>query len=442
MTPRRRPAVRHLVLAGVAAGWLAVVVQGITYRDALWFRYYVVNVVWLQDVVLVLGALSAVILLAGRSRARPPAGTWASLPAVSILIPAKDEVRVIEGAVRAACAQRYGGDLEVIVVDDSSTDGTGALLERLQAELPITVVQTRPGSFGKAEALQAGVRASRGAVLAVLDADARLAPDVIATMVPLLAPPRVAAVQGRRLVYNAGRNWLTRFQDDEYRIFQTLMQRARQALGGFVCLAGNGLLVKREALDAVGGWNADALTEDIDLSVRLHLAGWEIRYCAEAQIWEEAVVTLRDLLRQRERWFEGALQCLGEYLPTILRSGLPLVRKVDMLFFLSGSLVGALAALTAYAYALVGALLEAVVYVRLPGPLVAWATAVLTAATLAALTTEVGYHPLRLLGVMARWTLFSFHVLVIVPLAVRRYVHGALTGARDWRKTAHEGGAG
>jgi 1,2-diacylglycerol 3-beta-glucosyltransferase len=252
----------------------------------------------------------------------------------------------------------------------------------------------------------------------------------------------VAAVQGRRLVYNAGRNRLTRVQDDEYRVFQTLMQRARQVLGGFVCLAGNGLLVKRDALEAVGGWNAEALTEDIDLAVRLHLAGWEIRYCDEAQIWEEAVVTLRGLLRQRERWFEGALQCLGEYLPAILRSRLPLVRKLDMLFFLSGSLVGVLAALTGYAYALAGALLEAVVYIQLPGALVAWASAALAAATLAAITTEVGYHPVRLLGIIARWTLFSCHTLVVVPLAIRRYVYGAVTGARDWRKTAHEGGAG
>ncbi|MDR7482769.1 MAG: glycosyltransferase family 2 protein [Armatimonadota bacterium] len=442
MTAPRQPTVRHLVLGAVAAVWLAVVVQGITYRDALWFRYYVVNVAWLQDVFLALGTLSAVILLVGRVRARLPVAAWQSLPPVSIVIPAKNEVRVIEGVVRDACAQRYAGGIEVVVVDDRSTDGTGELLERLQAELPVTVVRTRPGSFGKAGALQVGVAASRGSVLAVFDADARMAPDVIATMVPLLAAPRVAAVQGRRLVYNAGRNSLTRFQDDEYRVFQTLMQGARQVLGGFVCLAGNGLLVKREALDAVGGWNPDALTEDIDLAVRLHLGGWEIRYCYDAQIWEEAVVTLRDLLRQRERWFEGALQCLGEYLPRILRSRLPLVRKVDMLFFLSGSLIGALAALTGYAYALVGALLEAVVYIQLPGTLIAWASAALTVAMLAAVTTEVGYHPLRLVGVLGRWTLFSLHTLVIVPLAIWRYVHGALTGARDWRKTSHEGGVG
>ncbi|MBI3998884.1 MAG: glycosyltransferase family 2 protein [Armatimonadetes bacterium] len=435
----RARAMRHLVLAALALLWVGAVVQSITYRDVLWFRYYVVNLVWLQDVFLVLGAIGGALLVSGVLHRRPTPGRWAQPPLVSIIIPAKDEVRVIDGAVRSAWAQHYEGGVEVIVVDDGSTDGTRDVLERLEAEGPLVVVSTPAGSIGKAAALQVGVAASRGDLIAVFDADVRLDPDVMARMVPHLADPRVGAVQGRRLVYNASRNRLTRFQDDEYRIFQTLMQRARQAVGGFVCLAGNGLIVKRAALEAVGGWNPEALTEDIDLSVRLHLGGWEIRYCYEAQIGEEAVVQLRDLLRQRERWFEGALLCLGEYLPQILRSRLPLLRRIDTLFFLSGSLLSVLAVLTGYLYAVIGMLLEAVVYIQLPASVMAIASALLTAGVLVGMTGEVGFHPIRLAGVFARWTLYSFHTLVIVPMAIRRYVYGTVTGARDWRKTAHEG---
>lgn len=437
--PPRSPTARHLVLSALALGWIAAVVQSITYRDALWFRYYVVDLVWLQSLFLALAVFGGVILLLGAARRRPVPGRWADPPPVSIIIPAKDEVRVIEGAVRTACAQDYEGGIEVVVVDDGSTDGTREVLERLAAELSVTVVQTPPGSIGKAEALRVGVACSRGALLAVFDADARLGPTVVARMVPHLADPRVGAVQGRRLVYNVGRNALTRCQEDEYRIFQTLLQRARQAVGAFVCLAGNGLIVKREALEAVGGWNADALTEDIDLTVRLHLRGWEIRYCYEAEIWEEGVVQLRDLVRQRERWFEGALLCLGDYLPQIIRGRMPLVRRVDMLFFLSGALLSTLAALTGYLYALIGMTHDAVVYIQLPPAVMGTASAFLTVGLLAAMTAEVGVRPLRLAGVLARWTLFSFHTLVIVPLAIRRYVYGAVTGSRDWRKTAHEG---
>ncbi len=439
---RLRPATtRHLVLATLALGWAGLVVHSITYRDALWFRYYVVDLVWLQDLFLILAVFGGVILLFGVMSRRPAPGCWASPPSVSIIIPAKDEVRVVEGAVRTACAQVYDGDLEVIAVDDRSTDGTRELLERLRGELPLTVVQTPPGTIGKAAALEVGIARSRGALVAVFDADARLGDHVITQMVPLLADVRVGAVQGRRLVHNGGRNWLTRFQEDEYRVFQTLLQRARQAVGAFVCLAGNGLIVKRAALEAVGGWNEQALTEDIDLSVRLSLAGWEIRYCYEAQVWEEGVVQLRDLIRQRERWFEGALHCLGDYLPSILFGRVPLLRRVDMVFFLSGSLISALALLTGYLYALIGVAHKAVVYLQLPGTVMATASAVLTGGFLVAITAEVGLGPVRLAGVLVRWTVFSLHTIVIVPLAIRRYVYGAVTGARDWRKTTHEGEA-
>jgi len=437
---RLRPATaRHLVLATLALGWIGLVVHSITYRDALWFRYYVVDLVWLQDFFLILAVFGGAILLFGVASRRPRPGRWASPPSVSIIIPAKDEVRVIEGAVRTACAQVYDGDLEVIVVDDQSTDGTRELVGRLQADLPVVIVQTPPGTIGKAAALQVGVAHSRGELIAVFDADARLGEHVMAQMVPHLADPRVGAVQGRRLVHNGRRNMLTRFQEDEYRIFQTLLQRARQAVGAFVCLAGNGLIVKRAALEAVGGWNEEALTEDIDLSVRLALAGWEIRYCYEAQVWEEGVVALRDLIRQRERWFEGALLCLGDYLPAILFGKIPLLRRVDMLFFLSGSLLSTLALLTGYLYALIGVGHEAIVYLALPNSLMGTASAVLTGGFLVAITAEVGLSPGRLAGVLVRWTLFSFHTIVIVPLAIRRYIYGAVTGARDWRKTTHEG---
>jgi 1,2-diacylglycerol 3-beta-glucosyltransferase len=437
----RSPLRRHLLLAALALAWAAVVIQSISYSDASGERRYLVHLAWLQDLFLVLAVFGGVVLLFGMLRHRPAPGHWPRLPLVSIVLPAKDEVRVIEQVVRSACAQVYAGGIEVIVVDDHSTDGTGALLERLQRELSFAVVQTPPGSIGKAEALEAGIAASRGELIAVFDADARMAPDLIHRMVPHLAGTTVAAVQGRRLIYNAKRNVLTRFQEDEYRIFQTLLQRARQAVGGFVCLAGNGLIVKREALRAVGGWHREALTEDIELSVRLALAGWDIRYCYEAEIWEEGVVTLRDFLRQRERWFEGALLCFGDYLPRILVGRVSLFRKADMLFFLSGSLVSVLVGLTGYIYALIGLVYAGVVFVGVPASIMAGASAMVTVALLASITAEAGWSPLRLGGVLLRWTLFSFHTLVIVPMAIRRYVYGAITGDRDWRKTAHEGAA-
>src|SRR4030067_55448 len=93
-----------------------------------------------------------------------------------------------------------------------------------------------------------------------------------------------------------------------------------------VCFAGNGLLLRREALDEVGGWNEDALTEDIDLSVRFHLVGWEIRYCDEAIVWEGGVVHLRTLRRPRASpaWGQAAIAgWLVVRVPPESRSRLP-----------------------------------------------------------------------------------------------------------------------
>ena len=435
----RKATARHLVLATLALAWFGLVARSITYRDALWFRYYVVDLVWLQYVFLAIAIFGGTVLLLGVLVRRPQPARWETWPPVTVIIPAKDEVRVIEGAVRSVCTQEYQGRLEVIVVDDRSTDGTGELLDRLRSEMGFTVVRTPAGTVGKASALEVGIAHSRGTLIAVFDADTRLGPDVLTRMVPHLADPRVGAVQGRRLVYNGHRNWLTRVQEDEYRVIQTLLQRARQAVGGFTCLAGNGLIVRRDVLDALGGWNEEALTEDIDLTVRLHLAGWEVRYCYDAQIWEEGVVALRDLMRQRERWFEGSLLCLGDYLPQILFGRLPLLRRVDMLFFLGGSLLSAFVMLTGYVYAVIGFAYPAVVYLQLPAEVMGMASGVLMLGLVVAMTAEVGVRPAGLMGVLFRWTLFSWHTLVIVPMAVRRYVHTAFTGHKDWRKTSHEG---
>jgi 1,2-diacylglycerol 3-beta-glucosyltransferase len=230
---------------------------------------------------------------------------------------------------------------------------------------------------------------------------------------------------------------VTRLQDDEYRLFQDTLQRARRWLGGMVCVAGNGLLLRREALDEVGGWNEDALTEDIDLSVRFHLAGWEIRYCNEAIVWEEAVVHLRPLMRQRVRWFEGAFRCLGDHLPGILFGRVPLFKRIDMLFFLGGALMATTALLTIYFYALVDLAGAVVLYLQLPLRITTVGSAAITAALTVGLLAEYRSRLPAAALAMARNAGFSVVRLVIMPLAVVRYVRSAITGETSWEKTAH-----
>jgi 1,2-diacylglycerol 3-beta-glucosyltransferase len=441
MPARLRPTT-HLVLATLGLLWFGAVAGSVHYRDLTWLQYLFVDVTWIQALLLIAGGYGAFLVLVGALiRVRPASPLRAGLPFVSVVVPAKNEEAVIEATVRSLWAMDYAEDgerrFEVIVVDDRSTDGTARILNRLAREWAIRVVQTPAGSFGKAAALNYGIAHSRADVIAVFDADARVGPDFLRLMVPFLAGPGVGGVQSRRVLYNAGQNAVTRLQDDEYRLFQDTLQRARRWLGGMVCVAGNGLLLRREALDEVGGWNEDALTEDIDLSVRFHLAGWEIRYCNEAIVWEEAVVHLRPLMRQRVRWFEGAFRCLGDHLPGILFGRIPLFKRIDMLFFLGGALMATTALLTIYFYALVDLAGAVVLYLQLPLRITTVGSAAITAALTVGLLAEYRSRLPAAALAMARNAGFSVVRLVIMPLAVVRYVRSAITGETSWEKTAH-----
>ncbi|TMI71739.1 MAG: glycosyltransferase family 2 protein [Bacillati bacterium ANGP1] len=438
---RPRPTNR-LVLSTLAALWLGAVIHSLHYRDFPWLQVLFVDIAWVQALVLSVGALGAFMVLVGaltprRRRALPPPAG----PFVSVIVPAKNEEAVIEATVRSLCGIDYQDAgvprYEIIVVDDGSTDRTGEILKSLSVALPVKMVRTPPGSIGKAAALNLGTTRARGDLIAVCDADARVAPDFLLRMVASLAGSGADGVQSQRRLYNAGQNLLTRIQDDEYRLFYHPLQRARQVLGGMVSFSGNGLLLRRDALQEVGGWNEDALTEDIDLSVRFHLAGYQIRYCEEAVVWEEAVPRLRDLMRQRIRWFEGAMRCLGDHLPAMLFGRVTPFKRVDMVIFLSGGLLVTLSLLTTYVFGMIDVAGAVVLYVQLPRRVTTWTSGLLTAGVLLAMLVELRGRLWAVVSVLVRSGLFSLHRLIVVPLAIHRYLRSAITGHTVWEKTAH-----
>lgn len=430
------------MLGTLAMLWTAAVAHSLRPRELPWVQVLFVDITWLQALLLIVGILGALMVLAGTLSPAPRLGrARAPLPFVGIVVPAKDEETVIEATIRRLCALDYAErgrpHFEVIVVDDRSTDRTGEILGRLAGELPITVVRTPAGSVGKAAALNLGITRTRAEIIAVFDADARVPPDFLVRMVPHLAEPSVGGVQSQRRLYNARQNLLTRIQDDEYRLFHHPLQRARRVLGGMVSFSGNGLLLRREALDDVGGWNEEALTEDIDLSVRFHLAGWDIDYCEEAVVWEEAVPHLAQLMRQRVRWFEGATRCLGDALPGILFGGVNLFKRIDMLSFLGGGLIVTLCLLTTYLYGFIDLTGPVVLYLQLPRLLTTWGSGVVTICVLLAMLVELRGRTRELWPVLIRSGLFSLHRLIVVPLAIHRYLRSAITGQTTWEKTAH-----
>ncbi|MBS2008525.1 MAG: glycosyltransferase family 2 protein [Cyanobacteria bacterium SZAS TMP-1] len=264
-------------------------------------------------------------------------------PDVDIFISAKNESRVIETTVRNLFKLDYDRFL-VWVIDDCSTDSMPVILDRLKDEYPnLRVINRKPGCCpGKSAALNEALALAKGDVVTVFDADAYVAPDFLKTALPHLQPETVGAVQAQKRMFEHQKGFLVHCQDSEYAM-DTYFQVSRDLIGGAVELRGNGQLVKRQALIDVGGWNNKAITDDLDLSMRLLVNNWDIRFSPEAVVWEEAVGNLKGLIRQRRRWAEGSMRRYLDYIfPLNSPTRLSLVERLDTLVFTVYFLVPAL----------------------------------------------------------------------------------------------------
>jgi 1,2-diacylglycerol 3-beta-glucosyltransferase len=215
-------------------------------------------------------------------------------------------------------------------------DGTGevALAAARTAGIgAVTRLVRREGeglSDGKGAALTAAPpEICGGEVVVVLDADARIGPGFVARIAAYVAAG-LPAVTPRRRILDAGSSWLAGAQADE-QAQDGELQRGRWASGGCSEFRGNGISVRRDALAAVGGWRAAALTEDIDLASRLAARlGIRVGWVVDAEVWEEPVRTWRALWRQRLRWAEGGLRRMLEHgIPVMTSPHLSMYAKVD-----------------------------------------------------------------------------------------------------------------
>jgi 1,2-diacylglycerol 3-beta-glucosyltransferase len=254
-----------------------------------------------------------------------------TLPSVSILIPAKNEQAVIGRIIPNLFALDYPPSLlEIWAIDDSSTDATPEILTHLQTQFPQLHIfhHTAPGH--KSAALNAVWPQTRGEILLICDADAQLSSDFLQRSVAPFAQPTIGAVQTRKSVANATTNFLTRCQQMEMAC-DCFLQIHRIAIQGMSELRGNGMLVRRSALEKCGGWNEDTITDDLDMTFRLYLAGTEIAFLLAPTIVEEGVTSWRQLWHQRRRWATGGYQRYLDYFPDLLQLGWH--KELDLLLF-------------------------------------------------------------------------------------------------------------
>lgn len=276
------------------------------------------------------------------------------LPFVSILVPAHNEERVIGRLLQRLTELTYPKDkFEVIVINDHSEDATGRIAESYALKSPdlIKVVNRDVGGNGKAETLNVGLRFARGEFICCFDADYVPQADILEKMLPCFSDPRVGAVQGRISVLNEKESWFARIAALERIGGYRVSQYARDRLGLVPQYAGTVGLIRRDLLLHFGGFNPHILAEDTDLTLRMRLAGYGVRYVNYAVSEEEGVVGLRQYWGQRSRWSKGHMQCAFAYMLPLLRSRrVSFKEKIDGLMLLSVYFVPILVALSWFSF--------------------------------------------------------------------------------------------
>jgi len=292
----------------------------------LWTVRLADGLVWgLAGLFLVVGLLTiarTVLLLVLATRharqRRKPGWSWGPpvTEPVSVIVPAYNEKEGIEAAVRSLAGGDYP-DIEVVVVDDGSTDGTAAIVERLGLA-GVRVIRVPNG--GKSNALNTGIALARHDIIVTVDGDTIFEPDSIRMLVQPFADPAVGAVAGNVKVGNR-QTLVAAWQHIEYVIGFNLDRRLYEVLNCMPTVPGAIGAFRRTALAQVGGVSDETLAEDTDVTMALCRAGWRVVYEERAKAWTEAPTTLEQLYRQRYRWSYGTMQAMWKHRKALTDSG-------------------------------------------------------------------------------------------------------------------------
>jgi biofilm PGA synthesis N-glycosyltransferase PgaC len=237
-------------------------------------------------------------------------------PVISVLIAAHNEELVIAKAIRRVLALDWPA-IDLVVVDDGSTDGTREEVRPFVARGQARLLH-KPKNEGKSMALNDGLRLCRGDLVLVLDADGQPAPDALANLAVHFLRPSVGAVTGNPRVLNT-RNVLSRLQAIEFSATVGIQRRGDAVWGRLMTVSGLCVLLRRDVTASLGGFAPEMATEDIEMTWRLQLSGYEAMYEARALFGMEVPETLRTWWRQRCRWSLGLSQVLRRHALAALR---------------------------------------------------------------------------------------------------------------------------
>jgi biofilm PGA synthesis N-glycosyltransferase PgaC len=388
---------------------------------------------------LVLGAVKLLyvpLALAFELRAavrRPRPTALDERPVVSVVVPAYNEGIVLENCLRSLMATDYRR-LEVIVVDDGSTDDTWAVMQRMGREFPTIRMLTQENA-GKGAALNHGASVASGRFFVFVDADSVFQADTVQRMLEAFDDPRVGAVCGDDRPVNLNRIQ-TRLLTVISHIGTGLVRRSLSLLRCLPIVSGNSGAFRREVFEEIGGFDTDTVGEDLELTWRVHRAGHRVNFAPRALVHAESPSTILGLWKQRVRWARGLLQTtvrhqrmignprygvFGAYLVfnTLTMIVMPVVQLVALLL-LPVLAVGGADVLPASTWAWLG-----------------WLGLIVTAAlALIAIGLDRSWRDARHLWTLPLWPLYS----VFVSLTMVRALHLELARRpSSWNKLERTG---
>jgi cellulose synthase/poly-beta-1,6-N-acetylglucosamine synthase-like glycosyltransferase/peptidoglycan/xylan/chitin deacetylase (PgdA/CDA1 family) len=396
----------------------------------------VLAVLWVLMIaagVLTLFRMVLLVVFAARHARRVRSPRWSWGPAVtepvSVIVPAFNEREGIAGTVGSLA--RSDHPVEIVVVDDGSTDGTGGIVRAL--DLPNVRLVRVPGG-GKANALNTGIALSRHDLIVTVDGDTVVEPDAIGTLVQPFARAEIGAVSGNVKVGNR-RSLIARWQHIEYVIGFNLDRRFYETLNCIATVPGALGAYRRSAIGDAGGLSHDTLAEDTDLTIAIQRAGWRVVFAEGARAWTEAPATLSQLWRQRYRWSYGTMQAIWKHRRAVRdpgpsgrfgRIGLPILGFYTVVLPLLAPLIDILA-------------VYGVVFLNREEVAVAWVSVLVIHLTTAVLAFRLDRERLRPLWALP---LQQFLYRQLMYLVLMQSAITAITGGRlGWTKLQRTGRA-